>query len=157
MVQLSHPYNTTGKTIALTRWTFVGKTMLLLSNILSRFVTAFLPRSKCLLISWLWLQCAMILEPKEIKSVTASIFSPSICYDVKGLAAIILVFFSCWVSSQLFHSPLSSRDSFLVLYFPLLEWYHLPIWDCWYFSWQSWFQLGFHPAWHFTWCTLHIS
>ena len=72
----------------------------------------------------------MILEPKEIKSVTASIFSPSICYDVKGLAAIILVFFfHAEFQASFFHSPLSlsSRDSFLVLYFPPLEWYHLPI------------------------------
>ena len=70
MVQLSHPYMTTGKSIALTRWTFVGKVMFLLFNILSRFVIAFLPRSKCLLISWLQSPSAVILEPKKIKSVT---------------------------------------------------------------------------------------
>ena len=75
-VQLSHPYMTTGKTIALTRWTFVGKVMSLLLKMLSRFVTAFLPRSKCLLISWLHSPSAVILEPKKIKSITVSIVSP---------------------------------------------------------------------------------
>ena len=76
IVQLSHPYMTTGKTIALTRWTFVGKVMSLLFNMLSRLVIAFLPRSKHLLISWLQLPSAVILEPKKIKSVTVSIVSP---------------------------------------------------------------------------------
>ena len=74
IVQLSHPYMTTGKTIALTRWTFVGKVISLLFNILSSLVITFLPRSKCLLISWLQSPSAVILEPKKIKSVTASIF-----------------------------------------------------------------------------------
>ena len=73
IVQLSHPYMTTGKTIALTRWTFVGKVMSLLFNMLSRLVIAFLPRSKCLLISWWQSPCAVILEPKKMKSVTVSI------------------------------------------------------------------------------------
>ena len=75
IVQLSHPYMTTGKTIALTRWTFVGKVMSLLLKMLSRFVIAFLPRSKCLLISWLQSPSAMILKSKKIKSVTVSIVS----------------------------------------------------------------------------------
>ena len=75
MVQLSHPYTTTGKTIALTRWTFVGKLMILLFNTLSRFVIDFLARSNHLLISWLQSLFAVILKPKEIKSVTMSIFS----------------------------------------------------------------------------------
>ena len=70
IVQLSHPYMTTGKTIALTRWTFVSKVMSLLFNMLSRLIIAFLPRSKCLLISWLQSPSAVILEPKKIKSVT---------------------------------------------------------------------------------------
>ena len=74
MVQLSHPYMTTGKTIALTTWTFVGKVMSLLLNMLSRLVIAFLPRSKHLLISWLQSPSAVILEPKKIKSVTVSMF-----------------------------------------------------------------------------------
>ena len=82
MVQLSHPYMTTGKTIALTRWTVVGKIMSLLFNILPRLVITFLPRSKCLLISWLQSPSAVILEPKKIKSLTVS---PSICYEVMGL------------------------------------------------------------------------
>ena len=84
IVQLSHPYMTTGKTIALTRWTFVGKVMSLLFNMLSRLVTAFLPRSKCLLISWLQSPSAVILEPPKINSVTVSIASPSICDEVMG-------------------------------------------------------------------------
>ena len=92
MVQLSHPYMTTGKTIALTRWTFVGKVMSLLFNVLSRLVIAFLPRSKHLLISWLQSPSAEIVEPKKIKSVTISIASPSICYEVMGSDAMILVF-----------------------------------------------------------------
>ena len=80
MVQLLHPYMTTGKTIVLAIWTFVGKVMSLLFNMLSRFVITFLPRSKNLLIS-----SAVILEPKKVKSVTVSIVSPSICHEVMGL------------------------------------------------------------------------
>ena len=82
VVQLSHPYMTTGKTIALTIWTFVGKVMSLLFNMLSRFVIAFLLRSKHLLISRLQSLSVLILEPKKIKSVTASTLSPSICHGV---------------------------------------------------------------------------
>ena len=78
MSQLSHPYMTTGKSIALTSWTFVFNVMSLLFNMLSRFVIAFLPKSQCLLISWLLSPCAVILEPKKIMSVTVSIVSPSI-------------------------------------------------------------------------------
>ena len=92
IVQLSHPYMTTGKTIALTRWTFVGKIMSLLFNTLSRLVLAFLPRSKHLLISWLQSPSAVILEPPKINSVTVSIVSPSICHEVMGPDAMILVF-----------------------------------------------------------------
>ena len=91
-VQLSHPYMTNGKTIALTRWTFVGKIMSLLYNMLSKLVIAFLPRSKHLLISWLQSPSAVILEPKNIKSVTVSVIFPSICHEVTGLDAMILVF-----------------------------------------------------------------
>ena len=90
-VQLSHPYMTTGKTIALTRQTFVGKVMSLLFNMLSRFVTAFLPRSQCLLISWLQSPSAVILEPTKIKSVTVSIVSVSICHEVLGPDAMMLL------------------------------------------------------------------
>ena len=91
IVQLSHPYMTTGKTIALTRWS-VGKGMSLLFNMLSRLVIAFLPRSKRLLISWLQSPSAVILEPPKIKSVTVSIVSPSICCEVMEPGAMILVF-----------------------------------------------------------------
>ena len=83
---------TTGKTIALTRWTFVGKVMSLLFNMLSRLVIAFLPRSKRLLISWLQLPSAVILEPAKIKPVTVSTVSPSICHEVVGPDAMIFVF-----------------------------------------------------------------
>ena len=81
MVQLSHPYMTTGKTIALALWTFVSKTMSLIFNMPSRFIIAFLPRSNRLLISWLQLPTTVILERKKIKSVTISIFSPCICHE----------------------------------------------------------------------------
>ena len=92
IVKLSHPYMTTGKTTALTRWTFVGKVMSLLLNMLSRLVITFLPRSKCLLISWLQSPSAVILEPKKIKSATVSTVSPSICHEVMGPDAMIFVF-----------------------------------------------------------------
>ena len=82
---------TTGKTLDLTRWTFVGKVMSLLFNMLSRLVITFLPRSKRLLISWLQSSSAVILEPNNIKSVTVSIVSPSICHDVMGLDAMIFM------------------------------------------------------------------
>ena len=151
-------YMTTGKTIALTRRTLVGKIMSLLFNMLSRFVIAFLPRSKCLLISWLQSSSAVILEPKKIKSVTVSTFSPSVCHEEMGPDAMILIF---WMLSFKpgFYSPLSpsSRSSLVLLHFLPLEWYHLHIWGCWYFTRQSWFQLVSHPVWHVTWCTLHIS
>ena len=140
IVQLSHSYMTTGKTIALTRWTFVDKVI------------------RHLLISCLQSPSAVILEPKKIKSVTVSIVSPSICHEVMGLDAMILVS-EYWVVSPLFHSPLSSssRESFVSLCLLPLGWYYLHIWDCWHFSQQPWFQLVIHPAWHFAWCTLHRS
>ena len=92
MVQLSYLYMTTGKTIALTIQTFVGKVMSLLFNVISRFVIDFLARSKSLLISWLQSPPIVILEPKKIKPVTASTFSPSICHEEMGPDAMILVF-----------------------------------------------------------------
>ena len=91
-VQLSHPYMTTGKTIALTRWIFVGKVMSLLFNMLSRLVITFLQRSKRLLISWLQSPSAVILEPPKIKSDTVSTVSPSISHEVMGQDAMIFVF-----------------------------------------------------------------
>ena len=92
IVQLSHPYMTIGKTIALTRQTFVGKVMSLLFNMLFRLIITFLPRSKLLLISWLQSPSAVILEAKKIKSVTLPIVSPSICHEVMGPDTMILVF-----------------------------------------------------------------
>ena len=92
MVQLSHPYMTTGKTIALTIRTFVSKVMSLLSNTLSRFVIAFLPRSKSHLVSWLHSPSSMILEHKKIKSLTASNVPPSVCHEVMGPDAMIFIF-----------------------------------------------------------------
>ena len=91
-VQLSHPYMTTGKTITLTRWTFVGKVMPLLSNMLSRLVITFLPRSKHLFISWLLSPSAVILEPRKIKSDTVSTVFPFISHEVMGPDVRILVF-----------------------------------------------------------------
>ena len=100
LVQLSYPYMTTGKTIALTRQTFVGKVMSLLFNMLSRLVITFLPRSKRLLISWLQSPSAVILEPRKIKSATISTVSPSICHEVIGPDARpleeVLCFFRGW-------------------------------------------------------------
>ena len=92
MVQLSHLYMTTGKIIALIIWTFVGKVMSLLFNMLSRLAIAFLPRSKHLLISWLQSLSIVILKPKKIKSVTISTFPPSICHEVMGQDVMISVF-----------------------------------------------------------------
>ena len=94
MVQLSYPYMTTGETIALTQWTFVGKVVFLLFNTLSRLVIAFIviafiARSKCLLILWLQSLSAVILEPKKIKSFTVSIVSPSVCHEMMGRDAMI--------------------------------------------------------------------
>ena len=110
MVQLSHPYRTAGKTIALTRQTFVGKVMSLLFNMLSRFVIAFLIRSKHLLISWLQLPSAVILEPKKIKSVTVFIVSPSICHEMMGPDAMIFLF-----------GILSFKPAFSLFSFPFIK------------------------------------
>ena len=106
MVQLSHPYMTTGKTIAFTSWTFISKMMPLHFNMLSRFVIAFLPRSKHLLILWLQSQSAVILEPKKMKSVLVFIFPPSIWHKVMGPDATILVF-----------CVLSFKPTFFTLFF----------------------------------------
>ena len=108
IVQLSHPYMTTGKTIALTRRTFVGKVMSLLFNMLSRLVITFLPRSKCLLISWLQSPSAVILEPRKLKSATVSTVSPSICYEVSP-DAMISVF------RMLSFKPTFSLSSFIFI------------------------------------------
>ena len=111
MVQVSHPYMTTGKTIALTRWTFVSKVMSLFFKMLSRLVIVFHPRSKPVLVSWLQSLSTVILEPKKIKSVNAFTFSPSICHEMMGLDAMISVFwmfsFKPAFSLLLLFSPLS--------------------------------------------------
>ena len=99
IVQLSHPYMTTGKIIALTIWTFVSKLMSLLFNMLSRFVITFLPRKEHLLISWLQSLSAVILEPKKRKSVTTATYLPSICHEVMGQDAMILGFSCCFKSA----------------------------------------------------------
>ena len=126
---------TSGKTIALTIRTFVSKIMSLLFNMLCRFVIAFLPRSQCVLISWLQSPSTVILEPKKIKSATVFIVSPSICHEVMRLDAMIFVF---WMLSfkPAFNSPLSPslRASLVPLHFLPLQCYHLHIWGCWYFS-----------------------
>ena len=111
MVQLSYPYMTTRKTIALIIWIFVSKVMSLLSNTLSRFVIAFLPRSKQLLISQLQSLSAVISKPKKIKSVTASTFSPSICHEVMRLDAMILVFLILNILSGLLSTSIDWGDS----------------------------------------------
>ena len=145
---------TTGKTIALIRWTFVGKVTSLFFNMLFRLVIDFNPRSKCLLISWLQLLSAVILEPKMIQSVTFSILCPSICNELMGPDAMILVF---WMLSFKLTFSLSSRDYLVPLHFLSLQWCHLYMWRCWYFSWKPWFWLVIHPARHFPWCILHRS
>ena len=109
VVQLSHPYITTGKTIALTRWTFVSKIMSLLFNMLFRLVKAFLSRSKHLLISWLQSPSSVILEPKKMKSATVSIVSPSICHEMMGPDTMILVF------RMLSFKPAFSLSSFTLI------------------------------------------
>ena len=111
MVQHSHPHITTGKTVALTKRTFVGKIMSLLFNMLPGFVIVFLLRSKCLLISWLQSPSAVILKPKKRKSVTVSTVSPSIFHEVMGLDAMILVF--CMLSFK----QLSSKGFLVPLHF----------------------------------------
>ena len=118
IVQLSHPYMTTGKTIAVTRWTFVGKVMSLHFNKLSRLIVTFLPRSKHLLISWLQSPSAVILEPKKIKSAIVFTVSPSIYHEMMGLDAKILVFWilSCKPTFSI-SSSLSSRGSLVPLGF----------------------------------------
>ena len=124
----------------------------------SRLVITFLPRSKLLLISWLLSQSAVILEPRKIKSATDSIVSPSICHEVMGLDAMILVF---WIlsfkqtfslSTITFINSLFSSSSLSAI-----GWCHLHIWSDWYFSQQSWFQLVLLLAQRFSCCTLHIS
>ena len=137
IVQLSHPYMTTGKTIALTRWVFVGKVISLLFNMLSRLVITFLPRSKCLLISWLQSPSAVILEPRKIKSATVSTVSPCICHEVMGPDAMIFVFWMLSFKPTFSLSSLSSRGSSVPLPFLPSGQCRLHISGYWYFSQQS--------------------
>ena len=116
IVQFSHPYVTTGKTIAFTRWTFVGKVMSLLFDMLSRLVITFLPRSKRLLISWLQSPSAVILEPRKIKSDTVSTVSPSISHELMGPDAMIFIF---WMLSFKLTFSLSTFTFIKRLFSPL--------------------------------------
>ena len=157
MVQLSHVYLTTGKTIALARWTFVDKVMSLLFNRLSRFVIAFLPRSKHLLISWPHSLSVVILEPKERKCHCFH-FSPIYMPWSDGTGCHDFIFwmlsFKPVFSFSSFTFIKRLFTSFLLSAIRMVSSAYLRYW---YFSQQSWFQLVIHPAWHFTWCNLHIS
>ena len=149
MVQFSHPYMSTGKTIALAIWTFAGKVMSRLFNMLSMLVITFLPRNKSLLISWLQSLSAVILEPKKIKSLTVSILSLSICHEVMGIE--VMIFDFLMLSFKPDFSPscfIFIKRLFVPLHFFPKGWCHLHIWGYWYFSQQSWFQLSLHPARH---------
>ena len=157
IVQLSHPYMTIGKTVALTRWTFVGKVTSLLFNMLSWLVITFLPRSKGLLIWWLQSQSAVILESGKVKSATVSTVSPSIYHEVMGPDAMILVF---WIWSFKLTFSLSSFTFIKRLFsssLSAISMVYLHVWGYWYFSQQSWFQLVLPPVQRFSWCTLHVS
>ena len=142
MFQFSHPYMTTGKTTVLTIWTFVGKMMSLVFKILSRFVIAFLPRSKRLLVSWLQSPSTVILDPRKRKSVPVSTFPIYLQWS----DAIILAF---WILSFKPDFSLFDLHQEAPLHFLTLEWYHLNFWGCWYFSRQSWFPLVIEPSQHF--------
>ena len=156
MVQLSHPFMTTGKKPQL--WLYgplLAKWCLFFLIHCLGFFIAILPRSKRLLISWFQSLSPLILEPKKW-NLSVSTFSSSICHEYEDQMPWSLFF---WMLnfSQLFHSPLSSKGFLVPLHFLPLKWYHLHIWDCWYFSQKSLFQLVNHPARHLVWCTLHIS
>ena len=144
---------TTEKAIALTMWTFVGKVISLLFNTRSRFVIAFLPRSKCHLILWLQSPSAVIFEPKEIKSAIVSTFSPSICYEAIGIRCHDLAFLNLGFKSAFLLSSFSLSSFTLKKLFsssPLSAIRVVSSAYChWYFSWQSWFHLVSHPVQHF--------
>ena len=153
IVQLSHPYMATGKTIALTRQTLVGKVMSLLLNMLSRLVITFLPRSKRLLISWLQSPSAVILEPPQNKVSYCFHCFPIYLTWSDGADAMIFVF---WMLS---FKPTFSLSSFPVIkrLFSSSSLSAIRVVSSAYFSRQSWFQLVLLPAQRFSWCTLHIS
>ena len=156
MVQLSHPYMTTGKTIDLSIQTFVGKVMSLLFNRLIGH--SFFPKSKHLLISRLQSPSAVILEAKKIKSVTVSTVSPSICHEVMGPDAMILAFWMLTfrlafsLFSFTFIKRLFSSSSLSAVRVASSAYLRLLI-----FLQQSWFQFVLHSAWHFAWCNLHMN
>ena len=156
MVQLSHLYMTTGKAIALTRWTFAGKVMSLLFSTLSRVVIAFLPSSRHLFISWLQSPSTVILEHKKICHCFH--ISPSICHEVMGSDAMILVFWMLSfrpvfsLSTFTFIKRLFSSSSLSAIRVVLSAYLRLLL-----FLLAIWFQLELHPVWYFSWCTLHIS
>ena len=158
MVQLSHPYMATEKNIALTIWTFVSKLMFLLFNMLSMFIIAFLPWSKHPLISWLQSLSTVILEPKKVKSVTASTFPP--LFAIKWWDQMPQsYFFECWILSQIFysHSFIFIKRLFSSSSLSDIRLVSSAYLRCWYFSQQSWFQFVSYPAHHFTWHTLYRS
>ena len=153
MVQLSHPYITTIKTITLTRPTFVGKIMSLLFNMLSRLVTAFLTRSKRLLVSWLQSPSAVILEPKKIVCHCFHCFPIYLLWSgmififwMLSLKSAFSLFSLIFIRRLLSSSSLSALWVVSSAYLRLLI--SLP---------ATWFQLVLHPVQHFSWCTLHIS
>ena len=148
---------TTGKTIALTIRTFVGKVMSLLFNTLSRIVIDFLLRNS-LLISWLQVIIHNDFKPKEEEICHCFHLSPSICCGLENSRLFRPRSRREWtqLSCFHFHFPLSSRGLVPLPFLPL-KWYHLHIWGCWYFSWQSKFQLVTHLARQSAWCALHIS
>ena len=153
----SHPYITTGKTIALTRWMFVSKVISLLFNTLSKFVIPVLPRSKCLLISWLWSPSALVLEPRKIKSVTTSTFSSTAYHEVMGLDAVVLVF---WLLS---FKPAFSLSSFMLIkrVFSCCSLYVIRVVSSTYLRLLIFLLAILIPvcdsAQHFTWGTLHTN
>ena len=156
IVQLSHLYMTTGKTIALSIWTFISKVMSLLFSTLSRFVLTFLPRGNHCLISWLQSPSAVILEPRKRKSITAPRFSPSVCHEVMGLDAMILV-------SLIFSFKLAFSPSFVTLIKRLFSSFLLsairvvsPTYLRLIFS-SNHDSSVTHQPWHFTWWALCIS
>ena len=155
ILQLSHPYMTTGKTLGLTRRTFVDKVISLFFNMLSLLVITFLPRSKCLLISWLQSPSAVILEPQNIKSATVS---PSICYEVMRSDAMISVFWmlsfkpTFSLSSFTFIKRLFSSSSIFAIRVVSSAYLRLLI-----FLLAILIPACASPAQHFSWCTLHIS
>ena len=115
-------------------------------------------RSKHLLISWLQSPYTVILEPRKVKSVSASTFYPSICHEAMELDAMVLFFWMlCFKAAFSLSLSPSSRGSLVPLHFLPLEWYYLLIWGGWCFFWQSWFHLVIHPGQHFAWCILHVT